>query len=241
MKIIKYFVCFLLLLLFKQGYSLNLGLPDQECSELWKNNHLKKESYLFNSASADPDKPSNYKKFYETSMRAKCYKEWTVLIDMNGDDPVLSANALMDIYDLESIGSSISVDVLVQINTKDDTGIRRTHIFRSSEKWDKNKSKKYFENYSPSKIKSPVIKILPEKAFLETNLFEDFLNWGMQRYPSKHYMVVYWGHGEGWTNSNSFDTPGGIGINPDTKYKLTIPDLKKSLKKGGRVFNFTIN
>lgn len=55
---------------------------------------------------------------------------------------------------------------------------------------------------------------LPYQNMAAPKTLEDFLRWGVQRYPAKHYLVVVQGHGSAWRKSlpddaTRFDEKGG--------------------------------
>ena len=125
-------------------------------------------------------------------------------------------------------GSTLKKDVVVQHNGLNDRkhgrGIRRflmiqTHQerlvdrFPINEQNQKERSQKvrdFFKSRSIHDVQSPIIQIIEEKsgqdidpAFEKLKRFSNFLDWGMKKYPAKHYAVILWGHGEGWLKKGS--------------------------------------
>lgn len=125
-------------------------------------------------------------------------------------DNDLSPYALWDIYEMEhkiadqaNLGaSSASVDVVVELDTYKRDGINRYHVLQSNESYDHNLTIDDFEKSDIANIKSPLIETLPETGpgslRDQSRRFEEFLNWGMRKFPAKRYIVVVWGHGEGY-------------------------------------------
>ncbi|MBI2522302.1 MAG: hypothetical protein HYV97_17920 [Bdellovibrio sp.] len=159
----------------------------------------------------------SYPKYYQQSRRSKCTKEWVVLIYMAADND-LTPYAFWDIYEMESrlagetnLGASTDrVDVLVELDTFARTGIQRYHIFQSDENYDANLRLEDFQKKSEKNIHSPMVKWFPETGIgslrNQKKRFQEFLQWGLEKYPAENYMVVIWGHGEGYIGQH-FETP----------------------------------
>ena len=168
------------------------SLTLSQCSQ--RNN----ESKTGNSVSGLYHKPIGTCRdlLYSTLDRSNCVKEWSVFIFMNADND-LSQYSYLDLHEIESVGSTLDVDVIVELDTAQDTGSRRLHIAKDPkpyEKW----SVKDVENFDESRIFSPIVESLPEINSGSKKAFEDFLNFAFQKYPAKHYAVIIWSHGMGW-------------------------------------------
>lgn len=148
--------------------------------------------------------------------RQSCQKEWTVLIYMAADND-LSAYALWDIYEMESqirgqlnLGASTeNVDVVVELDTIRNDGIKRFHISQGDEGYRSDLGFDHFDSSNSSNINSPLIEVLAEEDSVSAQeRFQNFLSWGLKEYPSQKQMVVIWGHGEGFIGENySKETP----------------------------------
>lgn len=138
--------------------------------------------------------------------RATCLRQWTVLVYMNGDND-LSPYTFVDIDEMEKVGSSANVDVVVQQDTSDNDGIRRYRIVK--------------EKISNTSISSPVLATLAEQDSGKQETVIDFLNFGVTNFPSRNYMVVIWSHGAGY--------PGGISFDYTSASRLTIAELQGAL------------
>lgn len=212
------FLLFYTLLFFsspiQQSYAENYG-KKEACKrvspynflEASKNQNYYKEVYLRSFEKA-------------SQSRQRCLKKWTILIYMAADND-LEPYAFWDLYELESGfskseqgGSTRRTDVLVQLDTFGNKGIRRYHMFQSPTPYQRTPplSKKDFEEYSFEQIQSPaILKISGSKEKeRKTDVGKDlysFLKWGIENYPSEHYMVVVWGHGQGFAPSQSKAKP----------------------------------
>lgn len=175
---------------------------------------------------------ADYKKRVE---REKCLKEWTVLVYMAADND-LSPYALWDLHEMESrlsdelnLGSSTEkTDVLVELDTYYDSGVRRLHVFQGQEDYRDDLGLSDYERMDERFIRSPIVKMYPEKGPGRVQSaefrFKNFLSWGVQNYPAKNYMIVVWGHGEGFLgqfHEMSFKRQELEGLIPLRKTKAT--------------------
>ncbi|NLG79359.1 MAG: hypothetical protein GX492_06005 [Firmicutes bacterium] len=126
--------------------------------------------------------------------------KWTIMIYMCADNNLESAG-IADMNELEEVGSTTDVNILVQIDraegydtSNDDwTGTRRYYITRdpnppgslgygtivsSLASWDRNDRE--INMADPAELR-------------------DFVAWCMANYPAQHYVLVLWNHGDGWT------------------------------------------
>lgn len=141
-------------------------------------------------------------------VRSSCLKKWTVLIYMAADND-LSPYSLWDLYEMETkikgeINSGASteiLDVLVELDTLGDSGSRRIHVKQGNEIYDETLTVQDFEKLDERSIRSSTVDWFSEKEMDKLSVSERllrFLEWGQEKYPSENYMVVLWGHGEGY-------------------------------------------
>lgn len=150
-----------------------------------------------------------------TIKRTECLKEWTTLIFMAADND-LTPYALEDLYEMESgfqsgqyAGSTYKLDVLVEMDLAGNEGSERFHIHQQNQAYDTElilSGVFHDQKKGRALIKSPVLKRFPEEGLSTEKRLENFLKWGIQNYPSKRYIVVFWGHGEGWGTGNKKST-----------------------------------
>lgn len=141
--------------------------------------------------------------------RKSCYKVWTVLVYMNGDND-LSAHSIRDITEMEKVGSSDQVDFVVQHDTSQPDGVRRYHIEKNS------------GEVLDHKVHSNVLENLPEQDSGNWETLKDFLFWGFQAFPAQHHMVIIWSHGKGFS--------GGISTDYTSNSSISIPQLKAAIR-----------
>ncbi|MCD6384115.1 MAG: PKD domain-containing protein [Thermoplasmata archaeon] len=117
-------------------------------------------------------------------------KEWTVLIYMNGDNS-LEGEAINDINEMERVGSSDSLNIIVQVD--------RTPGYDS--RWgDWTDTRRYYIMYDGGDEALSSLRLdsgLGELDMADEKTLEDFVVWGVKTFPARHYMLVIWDHGTG--------------------------------------------
>ncbi len=154
-----------------------------------------------------------------TLKRKDCEKEWTLLVYMAADNN-LSPFAIEDLLEMEkpvwnsNQGSATSshIDVLTQLDSQGDHGVQRRQMYSYKKSEDNLKT-----------VLSPVVEELPENDSANPQNLYDFLKWGLDEYPSRHVMVVIWGHGQGWTSG--IGSYGGIAFDDTSNSKMSIQEM----------------
>lgn len=109
-------------------------------------------------------------------------KDWTFLVFINGNNNLDDAGP-ENIINMEQVGSDKHVNVLVQYASLATRDTKRYYIQKSTD---------------PSKVTSPVLQELGLVDMGDYHALEDFIQWGVQNFPAKHYFVMVWDHGNGW-------------------------------------------
>ncbi|MEW6058417.1 MAG: clostripain-related cysteine peptidase, partial [Bdellovibrionota bacterium] len=227
------------LIVFICGLCISLSANAESCKEYWRKILPKgmyqydfgKDSRLTNLGN------QGYENYSKRVNRKKCLKEWTVLIYMAADND-LTPFALWDLFEIEAgfksassaAASSSKIDVVVQLDTKARSGVRRYHLFETDVKY-QTFSKEDFSKRSETQVQSPIVQWFQEDdGKSEAKRLSDFLEWGIRAYPSRHYLVITWGHGQGWTaykplhrSRSEFASSG--------KFKFELNKLDVSLSK----------
>ncbi|KJC57516.1 hypothetical protein UP10_28455 [Bradyrhizobium sp. LTSPM299] len=119
--------------------------------------------------------------------------EWTLMVFMNGKNS-LEADALANFREIAAIGSTSKVNVVVEM------GRPSAHVTHEAEGWSG------VLRFNVKKGQAPV----PASAVLDLRrnpalsdmgspaALDDFINWSLEKYPAKKYMLVIWNHGQGW-------------------------------------------
>ena len=118
---------------------------------------------------------------------------WAVLVYMAADND-LGPWAVKNINQMEEIGSSDLVDIVVQVDLRAGVagagtggGCRRYRIERDGD---------------TTTIGSPVLEDLGEVNMADSTTLRAFLQWARVSFPAQRYLVVLWGHGSGWRNES---------------------------------------
>jgi len=109
-------------------------------------------------------------------------KEWTFLIYLNGNNS-LDTYGSLNINQMEAVGSSDKVNVVVQWASMSQTSVKRLYIQKDSD---------------PNTVTSPVVQDMGPVDMGDWHSLADFIQWGAKTYPAKHYFVDVWDHGGGW-------------------------------------------
>lgn len=148
--------------------------------------------------------------------------QWTVLVFVNGDND-LEQFALADFNEMEMVGSSDQVKIVVQMDriagydssNGNWTGCRRFLVERDN---------------NTSLITSPVLQDLGEVDMGNPQTLTDFLDWGKATFPAQHYALVMWNHGSGWRHPRPTR---GISWDDTSATFMTIPQLGTALQGQG--------
>ncbi len=103
--------------------------------------------------------------------------QWTWLVYMAGDNNLEGAGR-EDLKEMEQVGSTDQVNVIVQFDTEH------------------NKTTRYRVEMG----RLTVLQEMPGVDCGDPDVLRDFIQWGIQRYPAEHYLVDVWNHGGGWEN-----------------------------------------
>lgn len=185
--------------------------PAEHCKDAWS--EVKSEDYLYdfvNDSNISNIENGGYENYLErlkkkNLIRQNCHKNWTVFIYMAATNDLIpySYNNLYEmesgssVFDSSTTGSSLRTDVIVQLHTQNNDKTRRYHIFQNPENKPLELSKDEALKLTENDIHSPFISI-PHKITRskQSQRLEDFLSWGIENYPSEHYLLIIWGHGK---------------------------------------------
>lgn len=194
-------------------------------------------------AATVPAPGETYAAYAARAHRRDCVKPWTILVYMAADND-LAPYALWDLYEMEAgyrsgraaAGSTHRTDLVVQLAAPGQATARRIHVFQTPEPYDDHLGLEDFRKRTVSDIRSPVAGLVSRtedgKPVAAATDFERFIEWGMQEYPSEHFMVVVWGHGQGWAPARDFAGRhfGGLAFSDSDHSFLDIPNLHKALQ-----------
>ena len=140
--------------------------------------------------------------------------DWTVMVYLAADNN-LEAAGLFDLNEMESVGSSPNVNILVQID-------RSAEYVDYDGDW--TESRRYFvqQDNDLDVINSPVVENMGEINSGDADSVADFAIWGITNYPAQKYMLVLWDHGGGWISHASDD---------DTGDDIDLVELRAALER----------
>jgi len=145
-----------------------------------------------NGVVIDPFEPNNNirKTVYTPPPEAQEEKEWTVLVYMAGDND-LEPYLVNNLIALEKVGSNDGVNVVVELDRGEKPKSPVTR-WKGSRRFLVQKSE------DNARVASPVVQELGPVNMADPQHLSDFIKWGMQNYPAKHYMVIINDHGYGF-------------------------------------------
>ncbi len=170
--------------------------------------------------------------------------EWTVMVYLDADNE-LEANGIKDINEMEMVGSTSEVNMVVQVDRIPYSVLASypygLGFYDDSSNNDWTTTRRYYitRDFDPLKINSPVRAYLGELNMGDPQTLIDFASWAMTNYPAKNYMLVLWNHGGGFRSPA--DTLKDICWDyTNWGDKITIPDLEYALsaisaQRGGKV------
>ncbi|MBU7023078.1 MAG: hypothetical protein HXS40_02835 [Theionarchaea archaeon] len=117
---------------------------------------------------------------------------WTVMVYMDGDNN-LEPSAIDDLNEMEAVGSTSNVNIVVQID-------RHDAYDSSNGDWDT--AKRYHvtldTNGYDTLITSDMVGDLGEVNMGDPDTLVEFVQWAQTNYTADHYLLVLWDHGSGW-------------------------------------------
>ena len=161
-------------------------------------------------------------------------KDWTVIYFINGKNN-LESSALMDMNQLELVGTTPRVNIVVEMgrisgqwgddHTEGDwTGTRRYLVAKDTD---------------TSRIGSPVLEARAKSDMGSWKELAAFISWAKANYPARRYALVLWDHGNGWkpvdsANSVHFNEK-GFSLDDETGNEISTPQMALALKQAGGV------
>ena len=154
-------------------------------------------------------------------------KKWTIMVYINGKNN-LESFALKDLNEMEMVGSSDKVNIVVELGRIDGycdedgdwTGVRRYLVKKDGD---------------TGEISSPVVQYLGGSDMGDYKNLTAFGSWAKAAYPAEHYMLIVWNHGSGWEKDVQAGLAKGISYDEETYNHITTPQLGEALRQMGGV------
>ncbi|MFW5781942.1 MAG: clostripain-related cysteine peptidase [Candidatus Muiribacteriaceae bacterium] len=135
--------------------------------------------------------------------------EWTLMIFINGDNNLSGAGA-DDINEMEMVGSTDKVNIVVEYDSRGSNGTKRYYIEKDSDM---------------STINSPVVMDMEEQDTGDWQHALEFFKWGADNYPAEKYLIAFWNHGAGWEKTQGDVLTKGICYDDDSGNHMTTPQI----------------
>ncbi len=148
--------------------------------------------------------------------------QWTLLVFMNADNNLHDAG-LDDLREMQAVGSTKDINIVVQFDGKNLGDSRRYFIEKGRRK----------EVYDFSDQASS-----GEVDMGSANSLIDFALWGIQEYPAHHYFLTVWDHGSGWLKDHRTGAVRlkdgaqlqGISYDDESANHMSTPELGHALE-----------
>lgn len=137
---------------------------------------------------------------------------WTVLVYLAGDND-LESDALRDLNEMELVGSSDQLRIIVQLDRGGRLG--------AGERWAGTRRYYVTRDSDTERISSQVLEDRGQLSTGDPQNLADFIVWGVRQYPAERYALVLWDHGSAWAGIAFDTTSGGDG--------LSLPELQQAL------------
>jgi hypothetical protein len=134
---------------------------------------------------------------------SKTEKEWTFLVFLNADNN-LDRFGVGDVAEMEEVGSSDQVNVVVQFDRSHAKPAKRLYIKKGGH---------------------DVLEDMGEIDMGDINVLQDFFSWGVENYPAKKYALVVWNHGSGWNKFPGNTIFKGISYDDESGNHITTAQL----------------
>jgi hypothetical protein len=153
-------------------------------------------------------------------------KDWTFLIFMNGNNNLDSFGA-MDLNEMETVGSTENINVVVQWASLDHGGVRRVYVQKDN---------------NSREVTSPIVENMGRVDMGDWRNLVEFVKWGATNYPAKHYFINVWDHGNGWHLSSSQRLiPNDISWDDLTGNFMTTQQLGQAMREAAEFIGHKID
>ena len=113
-------------------------------------------------------------------------KSWTVLVYLAGDNNLDEAG-VADLTEMKKVGSTDHLNIVAQVDRATAGVSTRRYYLRKG-----------------TTLSRDSVADLGETNMGDPAVLQDFLTWGMKKYPAERYLVVLWNHGNGWDDTDVY-------------------------------------
>jgi len=127
-------------------------------------------------------------------------QKWLVMMYQDADDQALERDIMMDLNEMEMIGSTDQVMIVSQVD-------RFRGGYSGDGNWDS--TRRYLVTYDDdlNNLGSELLMDLGEKNMGDANTLSDFLTWAIQSFPADKHILIMSDHGMGWPGGWSDPSP----------------------------------
>jgi hypothetical protein len=150
--------------------------------------------------------------------------EWTILVYLNADND-LEQFGILNVNQMEQVGSSDRVKIVVEMD-------RSPGYDESNGNWTGAKRFLVTRDANTVDITSPVLQDMGEIDMGDPMVLSDFIRWGQENYPARHYCLVLWNHGSGWRSYSAMaatTVPRNISFDDTSNTSIKTIDLPGAL------------
>jgi len=157
--------------------------------------------------------------------------EWTVMIYLDADNN-LEMFGIDDINEMEMVGSTSEVNVVVQVDRIPYSVLASNNEGYaddiSNSNWTTTRRYYITQDFNPIQINSILIDDLGELNMGDSQTLVDFTDWAVTNYPAKKYLLVIWNHGGG-IRSPAYTTKDIAWDDTSGGDRITMPELEYAL------------
>jgi hypothetical protein len=147
-------------------------------------------------------------------------KDWTFMVYMAADNS-LDSFALLDLNEMEVVGSSNQTNVVALVDRLGDNNTSLYYVVKQ-------------ELANDTIVSVPVTPnpFEPEADMGNATTLTNFINWVETNYPANHYALVLWNHGNGWRTLTAIRQPviKSICFDDTSGSRLSLADLHTALQ-----------
>jgi hypothetical protein len=141
--------------------------------------------------------------------------QWTFLVYIAGDNNLEQAG-IDDINEMEIVGSSPDVNIVVEID-------RSNEYYDGHGNWTGAK-RYYIVGDNSDDIVSLELETLGEVDSGSPEHLSEFFTWGATAYPAEHYALIMWNHGWSWSFAPQNSITKGIMSDDQTGSSISVVD-----------------
>lgn len=168
---------------------------------------------------------------YASEPRSRQVKEWTFLTYVSAVNN-LSPYSGFNINQMESVGSTELINVVVQWARENEPSARRMLIRRDED---------------TSRITSPILEEFRTPNMGDWRTLVEFIRWGVEKFPAKRYFINIWSHGSGWHEPPMPDpyfgefTPFDISPDDRTGSSISTRELGMAMTEAARIIGHKVD